>query len=108
MTEASLTPAAGITTATNGTYVAVQPIGGTEPVAIEVFGRAARASGAYTATMVIQVSADGSSFTTHSTHALSGTSESKPFAFQSVVRSPFVRLNISAISNATINAGIRF
>lgn len=108
MTEASLTPVAGITTATNGTYVAVQPLGETQPIPVEIYGRVSRASGAFTATVVIQTSTDGSSFSTHSSHAFSGTSESKPFAIQSVVKAPFVRLNVSAVSNATVNAGIRF
>jgi hypothetical protein len=105
--EASLTPAAGITTATNGTYVAIQPIGGTEPIAVEIVGKAFRASGAFTATMVIQYSADGSSFSTHSSHDLAGTSESKPFAIVAKIPYPFVRLNISAISSATIVARLR-
>lgn len=105
--EASLTPAAGITTATNGTYVALQPIGGTDPVQVEVFGKALRASGAFTATIVIQYSDDGSSFSTHSSHDVAGTSESKPFSFVSTIAHPFVRLNVSSISNATIIARVR-
>ena len=108
MPEASLTPVAGITTTTNGTYVAVQPIGSSLPVPVEIFGRVSRASGAFTATVVIQTSADGSSFSTHSSHDFSGTSVSKPFAIQSVVKAPFVRLNVSAVSNATVVAGISF
>lgn len=108
MTEASLTPVAGITTTTNGTYVAVQPIDSTLPVPVAIYGRVSRASGAFSATVVIQTSTDGSSFSTHSTHAFSGTSESKPFAIQSVVNAPFVRLNVSAVSSATVVAGITF
>jgi hypothetical protein len=108
MTIATL--AAGITTATNGTYAAVQRISETEPVIVDVYGKALGTSGAFSATIQIQTSADASSWTTRSTLTVSGTAETKPFAVQQKVAAPFVRVNVSAISGtgAAVSAEVRF
>lgn len=92
------TLANAITTTTNGTYAAIQPVGATDPIVVDIVGKASGTSGAFSATIQIQTSPDASSWTTQSTLVVAGTAESKPFAVQQVVRTPFVRINVSAIS----------
>jgi hypothetical protein len=108
MTIATL--ADGITTTTNGTYAAVQKIGSTDPVIVEVYGKALGTSGAFSATIQIQTSPDASSWTTQSTLVIGGTAESKPFDVQQKVAVPFVRVNVSAISGtgASVSAEVSF
>lgn len=111
MTEASLTPVAGITTTTNGTYIALQPIGETQPVTLEIFGKALGTSGAFSITYVIQSGSDGSTFgTTNATITIAGTAQSKPISIQQVIKLPFVRINVTAISGtgAALVLGARF
>ena len=109
--EASLTPAAGITSTTNGTYAALQTIGSTQPVALEIFGKAFGTSGAFSITYVIQSGSDGSTFgTTNATITITGTAESKPILLTQVISLPFVRINVTAISGtgAALVLGTRF
>lgn len=111
MTEVSLTPVAGITTTTNGTYAAVQPIGSTQPVVVEIFGKGLGTSGAYSITYVIQSGSDGSTFgTTNATITIAGTAQSKPISIMQVIKLPFVRINVTAISGtgAALVLGARF
>jgi hypothetical protein len=111
MTEVSLTPVAGITSTTNGTYVAVQPIGSTQPQIVEIFGKGLGTSGAFSITYVIESGSDGSTFgTTNATITIAGTAESKPIALQTKVSLPFVRARVTAISGtgAALVLGCRF
>ena len=110
MSEVSLTPAAGITTTTNGTYAALQPIGATQPVPVEIFGKGFGTSGAFSITYVIESGLDGSTFgTTNATITIAGTAESKPISLVAVVSLPFVRARVTAISGtgAALVLGLR-
>ena len=106
--EATLANA--ITTTTTGPYVAIQPIGATEPLVVEVFGKYLGTSGAFSITVELQGSADASSFTAISTHVLTGTAESKPFAVQIKVPKPYLCAEVTAISGtgASFSLGCRF
>lgn len=105
--EATL--ANGITTTTNGPYVAVQPLGASEPIIVEVFGKGLGTSGAFSISFDIETSTDASSFSAASSHVIAGTATSKPFVFQQKVAAPFVRVNVTAISGtgAALSAGCR-
>ena len=111
--EASLTPTAGITSTAAGTYFAVQPIGKTDPLMVEVYGKVFGTSGAYSVTYVIESGSDGSTFgTTNATITLAGntaTLASKPFSTQTKISLPFVRVRVTAISGtgAALVAEIR-
>lgn len=97
--EASLTTAAGLTTTTNGTYMPLQPVGGTEPIICEVFGKALGTSGAFSITWVLEAGTDGSTFgTTLATITTAGTAETKPIAIQQKCSLPFIRARVSSIS----------
>jgi hypothetical protein len=97
--EVSLTPVAGITSTTNGTYVAVQPIGSTQPVPVEIFGKGLGTSGAFSITYVIESGSDGTTFgTTNATITIAGTAQSKPIALSQVIKLPFVRARVTSIS----------
>ena len=106
----------GITTATPtyGPSVGVQVFGSTEPIVVDVFGKLTGTSGATSATLIVQESVDGTTYTTAATIALSSTStaavpSSKPFAVQVKVRKPYVRAGVTAISGttATVYANLR-
>lgn len=103
------TLANGITTATNGTYVAVQPVGATQPVMVEIFGKALGTAGAFSITFDIETSGDGTTFTQVKEITIAGTAQSKPFALQHKVSAPFMRLNVTAISGtgAALSATVR-
>lgn len=97
--EASLTAAAGITTTAAGTYMALQPVGKTDPVVCEIYGKAFGTSGAFSITYVIESGTDGTTFgTTNATITVAGTAETKPIAIQQVVSLPFVRVRVTAVS----------
>jgi hypothetical protein len=103
--EATLANA--ITSTTTGPYVAVQPIGGTDPVIVEVYGKSLGTSGAYSITVELQGSEDASTFTAISTHVLTGTAQSKPFAVQVKVPVPFLRAEVTAISGTGASLSLR-
>jgi hypothetical protein len=106
-----VTLANGITTTAAGTYVAVQPVTGTEPVMVDIFGKGLGTSGAFSITYVIESGSDGSTFgTTNATITIAGTAESKPIALQTKVSLPFVRARVTAISGtgAALSLGCRF
>ena len=108
--EASLTPTAGITSTAAGTYFAVQPIGKTDPLMVEIYGKAFGTSGAFSVTYVIESGSDGSTFgTTNATITIAGTAETKPFSTQTKISLPFVRVRVTAISGtgAALVAEIR-
>ncbi len=108
MPDATL--ADNITTTTNGTYVALQPKGATNPVAIEIVGKGLGTSGAFSATIQVQESDDASSFATTATLGVSGTAETKPLVYAHIARKAYVRLNVSAISGtgASVSATCHF
>lgn len=93
----NVTLASNITTTTNGPYAAIQPIGKTDPVVVEIVGKVVGTS----ATIQVQESADASSFSTVST--LTYTTAGL-ISVQHVARKPFIRLNVSAISSAAVDA----
>ena len=103
------TLADAITTTTNGPYAAVQIKGATEPVSVEIVGKALGTSGAFSVTFDIEESADASSFSAVKTVTVAGTAETKPIALQHVARKPWVRLNVTAISGtgASLSAALR-
>ena len=95
------TVASNITTTTNGSYVALQPVGKTDPVVVEITGKVVGTS----ATIQVQESADASSFSTVST--LTYTTAGL-ISVQHVARKPYLRLNVSAISSAAVDAEVSF
>ena len=103
------TLANAISTTTNGPTAGIQLYGATDPMVVEVYGIGVGTSGAIAITLQIQESADASSWTTVGTVALDGTFTSKPFAVQQLIRKPYVRVNVSAISGtgAAITAHMR-
>ena len=99
----------GITTATTGPNVGIQPYGGTEPIIVDVFGKAVGTSGAINIVFLVQESVDGTTYTTASTTTLAGTYTSKPFSMQVKIRKPYARVSVTTITGtgAALYAGLR-
>lgn len=96
MTEVTL--ASNITTATSGPTAGVQPYGSTQPIIIDIFGKAIGTSGAQNIIFTVQESVDNSTWTTAATMTLAGTFTSKPFAVQVKISKALVRVTVGTIT----------
>jgi hypothetical protein len=101
-----------ITSVTNGPTIAIQPFGKADPLTIQLEVAAAGTSGAQSISFNIEGSATGlGSWTNIQTYTVDGTYTSKGQYFNQVVRYPYLRCNVTAVSgtgaslsvNATVN-----
>ena len=95
-----------ITTVTNGPTIAVQPFGATEPVELDLRVSASATGGTPSCTFDVEGSTTGlGSWTAITTYTIDGFNPYKAQSFQQIVRVPYVRVNVTAISGtaATLN-----